>query len=197
MCDTAGHLAEHAQFFLTHYCVLCLAQVLVSDLQSAMESRLKYRQPHMFTQLLEKLAFATAETVCLATSSDENAEDLAFHQERRGHQCPQTAGEQPLREREWHLPQVGLVHQLTTHAARQAVLIDLNTTVLGKANGACHLEGVSAQPRHRHMSIGRFIQADTAEIERQLFFQRVDHDLENAGEIVALGDRAGYAVQQM
>ncbi len=89
------------------------------------------------------------------------------------------------------------MHQLTTHAARQAVLIDLNTTVLGKANGACHLEGVSAQPRHRHMSIGRFIQADTAEIERQLFFQRVDHDLENAGEIVALGDRAGYTVQQM
>ena len=41
------------------------------------------------------------------------------------------------------------------------------------------------------------VQADAAEVDRQIRLQAADHDLEDAAQIVTLADRAGDPVQQV
>ena len=101
VCDAAGHLAERAQAFLLHDGLLRLAQIVVGLLQGRVELRLMRGQRDVLAQLPQKFAFAAAESCprCVP-GGDQNAEDLALHQQRRGHQRAQSAARQPLGERE-------------------------------------------------------------------------------------------------
>ena len=81
---------ERAQAFLLHDGLLGLAQIVVGLLQGVVELRLMRGQGHVFAQLPQELAFAAAEAVGFAARGDQHAEDLAFHQQRRGHDGTQT-----------------------------------------------------------------------------------------------------------
>ena len=41
------------------------------------------------------------------------------------------------------------------------------------------------------------VQADAAEVDRQIRFEAADHDLEDAAQVMTLADRAGDPVQQV
>ena len=88
-------------------------------------------QRDVLAQLPQELAFAAAEAARLPARRDQHAEHLAFHQQRRRHQRAQPAARQPLRKRKPDLADVRLVHQLAAHAARQAVLVDRDASLLG------------------------------------------------------------------
>ncbi len=115
--NSACHLAERAQALLLHHRLLCLAQVLVSGLQRAVELHLVGCERHVFAQLLQEFALAAAEALRLAPRGDEYAEDFALHRQRCGHQRVQSDTRQPLWKRKSDRSGVGLVNQRPAHAA--------------------------------------------------------------------------------
>src|ERR1700677_4734431 len=144
MRDTAGHLSQHPQLLLPQHRLLRLAQVLVSDLQGAVKLRLVSGNGDMLAQLPEEFAFTAAKAVRRVSRDDENAEYLAFHHQRGRDHGLQSGSRQALRKGEWHLPQVGLVHELSAHATRQAIRVDRNTGLFSQPDIDCQLVTLDA-----------------------------------------------------
>ena len=104
---------------------------------------------------------------------------------------------QPLREREWHLRDVGLVHQVAAHAARQPVLVDRARSTSWPMPSCCASGSLRAptQVTVRRFSL-RVVQADAAEVDRQFVLEARDHHLEDAAQVLALADGVRDARQQ-
>ena len=150
-------------------CCVC-AQVVVGLLQRAVQLRLVRGQRDVLAHLAQELAFAAAECVGRAPRADQHAEHLAFHQQRRDDQRAQAGAREPLRKRELRLRDVRLVDQLPAHAARQAVLVDGDDRVLAHAEPGGQRLAARADAAHGEPVLAHVVQADAAEIHRQLVF---------------------------
>src|SRR5882672_8729973 len=194
--DTARHLAEGQQTLLLHHRLLRLTQVFVRLLQSAVELRLMGCQGDVLARLPQKLAFATAEAVRLLAGSDEDAEHLALDQQGSCDHRAQSPSRQALGKRERDLSDIRLVNEPALDALRQSVLIDLDASL--RAHRKLHREcfAVQADARDDHAILGRVVQADAAEIHRQLLFERADDDLKDALDVLPLADRSGDLLEQ-
>src|SRR5262249_34633148 len=84
-----------------------------------------------------KLAVAAAKAVRLAAGSHKNSEDLLFDQQGRGHYRAKATSRKALREWELHLAEVWLINQVATHAAGQAILVDVDSGVLCHGKFSC------------------------------------------------------------
>src|SRR3981081_856081 len=83
------------------------------------------------------------------------------------------------------------------HAMRQSVLIDLDASV--RRHRKLHRECFAGQADARADQdlLGRVIEADAAEIHRQMLFERADDDLKDALDVLPLADRSGNLVEQV
>src|SRR4051812_16251311 len=151
----------------------------------------------MLTELAEKLAVAAAETIWLPASSHQNAEHIAFRQQRRRHERAQTTKGKPTRKRELGLPDVGLVDQTAAHALAEAVLIDPNPGLLCQCQ--FHGQAFAAYPDagHGEQFRRRIIKANATEVYRQAIFQSTYNHLEDAAQVLPLPNSAGDLVQQI
>jgi len=95
MSNAACHLSQRPQPFLLHHGLLGSAQIIIGLLQGPVELRLMRGQGDVLAELPKELAFPTAESLCLKTGRQDDAENLAFHLQRRGHQRPQAAAGEP------------------------------------------------------------------------------------------------------
>ena len=153
------------------------------------------RQCDVLARLPQKLAFATAEAVRLLAGSDEHAEHLAFDQQGSCDHRAQSPSRQALGKREWDLSDVRFVNEPALDTMRQSVLIDLDASL--RRHRKLHREcfAVQADARDEHAVLGRVIQADAAEIHRQMLFERADDNLKDAAGVLPLADCSGNLVE--
>src|ERR1700728_919838 len=147
-------------------------------------------QGTVLAQLPQKLALAAAEAVGLTARADEDAEDLSLYWQGRRDEGSQAAACQSLRKREIEPVDLRLVDEVAADTARQAVLVDGNAGMLGHRKLLRQWSAGQAHCNDREGAPGRVVEADTTEIQRQLFLQCTHHDLEDAGKILPLADRA-------
>jgi hypothetical protein len=128
--DTARHLAERAQAFLLHHCLLALPQVVVRLLQSRVELRLMCGERDVIAQLSQELAFVAGERSRFLASDDQHTEHGALRKQRRDHQRAQPCVHETSREVAADFGNIRLVDQLTFHARRESVAVDGDAFVL-------------------------------------------------------------------
>src|SRR6201999_4067332 len=112
----------------------------------------------------QKLALAAAEAVGLAARCQENAEDIAFHEQRSGDERGQPRGRQPLRKREVYFIQVGFIDERATNTARQAVSVNFDTAVFVQVQRGWNLLTARTQAGDREVTVRRFVGADATQI---------------------------------
>jgi hypothetical protein len=186
--DAARHLAERAQALLPQHGLLGLAKILVRVLQRAVELHVMCRERHVLGQLQQEVALAGAEACQLMPRRDQDAENLSLDEQRRGHHRPQSALREPLREQRWLLDGVGRVDQFPAGGACQAVLADVHARVLGERKLPREVLAADSDAVDREFVGRRVIKTEAGEIDRKLIFQRADDDLDDARQILALGD---------
>ena len=103
---------------------------------------------------------------------------------------------QPLRERRIDQARVRLVDQLPEHGLGHAVVADVHMLLFGERQFHRQLGAAQAHARDHHVVGRRVVQADAAEIDGHLVFERADHDLEDARQVLAFADGARDLVQQ-
>ena len=132
----------------------------------------------------------------MASRRDECAEDLVFDDQGGDHQRAQIALGQSLRERIRNFTHIVLTDQLALHAARQAVAIDGNNGVLGEIESRRQIPAGRTDGVHRQRFRRGVVQADAAEIDRQVLLHAAQYDLKDALQVLPLADRAGNLLQQ-
>jgi hypothetical protein len=124
MCDPTRHLTQSPQPLLLHDRILCLAQIVVRLLEHAIKLGLVRRQGDMFTELPEKLTIGTLESARCSAAGDQDAEHVAFHQQRRKDQRSNPAGGEPPSEWQGTVAGVGFIHQVTGDRAPETVPVN-------------------------------------------------------------------------
>ena len=194
--DAARHLSEHAQSLLLHHGLLRPAQLLVRFLERPVKLRLMRGQRDMLAQLAQELAFAAAEGRRLATRCDQHTEDATLAQQwRRDHRF-QAGAHQAPRKREGHHRQIRFMDQTSAHAARQAVLIDLDASLFRQGEPRRERRVARSDARHRQTVVRYGVQAQTREVEGQLFLDTAHDDLKDAAQVLVLADRARDLTQE-
>ena len=195
--NAARHLAERAQALLLHHRLLRLAQVVVGALQRAVQLGLMGRERDVLAQLPQELTLGAAEGLGGAARRNQHPEDPLFDEQRSDHERPEARLAEALRKREADLTRVRLVDELSPEATRQSVLIERHLVVLGEAQSARALRAL--RPDHRDgQGVGaRLAYAHAAEIDRQILLQVVQHDPEQARQVVTRAGRVRDPVQQI
>jgi hypothetical protein len=155
------------------------------------------RERDVLAQLAQELAIAAAEGLRLAARGHEDAEHPALGAQRRDHEGTQSSLGQRAGERERTGADVGLVHELTAHAAAEAVAVDGHPRLLGQRQLQRRLPAVRADARHGQHRRVRIVEADAAEIDRHVLLEVPDHHLEDAAQVLPLADGAGDPVEQI
>ena len=92
---------------------------------------------------------------------------------------------------------VRLVDQLSAHATRQAILVDLDACLLRHRELRCQDSLSQADAGDNQAFLRRVIEADAAEIDRQMLLERSDDDLKDALDILPLADGPGDLLKQI
>ena len=152
----------------------------------------------MVAELAQEFALAARERFDFAARHDQHAEHAAalLDHQRHDHHGLEPAARQALRKRIADLRDVGFVHQLARHAARQPVLIDLDARAFGHREIERERRAACAHPRHREGAGMMLVVAQGGEIGGQVFLDAAHDHLEDAVEILALGDRVRDPAQQ-
>ena len=197
--DAARHLAERAQALLLQDGVLSELQIFVGLLQRSVQLRLVRRQRHVIAELAQEFALAAAECAVRAPRHHQHAEHAAalFDHERHDDHRLESAARQALRKRELDGGDVGFVDQLARHAAAQTVFIDLDARLLRHRELDRQQVAACADAAHREKSRAVFVIAQHGEIHGQVLFDAAHHHLEDAFEVLALGDGARDSLQQV
>ena len=198
MGDAAGHLAERAQPLLLHDCALAHLQVVVGLLERVVQLRLVGGERNVIAQLPQELAFCAAERVGRVPRDHQYAKHttaLLDHQRHDYHRA-QTSFREALREREANFGDVRLVHQFACDAARESVLIDLDSRLFGHRQLERQRSAARADAAHGQDAGVMLVVAQRGEVRGQVFFDAAHHHLENAFEVLALGDGACDALEQ-
>ena len=103
---------------------------------------------------------------------------------------------QPLRKREGHLRDVGLIDQFTGDAARQAIGIDRHGALRQQAQAFGKAAALSAQRGDRQRFGARVVQQEAPKVDRQVFLQASQHDLKDAGQVLPLACCASDVLQE-
>jgi hypothetical protein len=186
--DATGHLPQCAQSFLLQDLLLRLAQVVVGALQRAVQMRLVRSQRGVLADLAQEFAFAAGKTLRRAPRAHQHAEHLALHQQRRDHHRAEPGAGQQLRKAELDRGDLGLVHQLAAHAARQPVLVDGYGGVMRQAEAGGGRGAARADAAHREAVGGGVAREKAAEVHRQFFFEALGDGAQDAAEVLALAD---------
>ena len=161
-----------------------------------MQLRLVGGERDVIAQLAQELALGAAEGVGRAPRDHQHAEHAAalLDHQRHDHHRAQAAARQALRKRKANLGDVGLVHQLAGDAARESVLVDLDARLLGHGQLERQRSAARADAAHGQDAGVMLVVAQRGEIRGQVFFDAAHHHLENAFEVLALGDGARDAL---
>src|SRR5204863_9269684 len=196
--NAARHLAERAQALLLRHRLLRLAQVVVGALQRAVQLGLMGRERDVLAQLPQELTLGAAEGVGGAPRRNQHPEDPLFDEQRSDYERPEARLAEALRKREADLTRVRLVDELSPEATRQCVLIDRQLVVVGEAQSARALRALRPDHRDGQGAAGaRLVYAHAAEIDRQILLQVVQHDPEQARQVVTRAGRVRDPVQQI
>ena len=87
--------------------------------------------------------------------------------------------------------EVWFINEMPTHAARQAVLVDRDTRVLGHRQLDREIPALVADRGNRERITDLVIAAEAGEIGRQFALDTVQHDLKDAAQVLTCADRAG------
>ena len=154
-------------------------------------------QRDVSAQLLHELTLTAAEAVRLPPRGHENPENLALNQQWRRHQRMQAAPRQLLQERHLHPAEVWLVHQVPAHAARQTALREGKARLPHQSQFQRQPLAAGADAGDGQHLVGRVVETETPEIDRQVVLQTANDDLEDALQVQPLADGARDAVQQV
>ena len=116
--------------------------------------------------------------------------------QRRGDQRAQAAAGEPLRERVRRAIELVLVHQGPGDGTGQAILVNRDRRRLGHRQLERQRLTLGSDPHHDQCLLHLIVEAHAAEIEREVILQASHHDLEDAGQVLALADRPGDPVEQ-
>ena len=155
-------------------------------------------QRDVFAELIEEFAVARAETVNGRASHQQHAEHVAalFDEQRHRDERAQAGSPETLGERRIGGDDVRLVDQLAANAAAQAVVVDFDFRLFPQLELGCARCAVRADARHGQLALDLVVLTQAGEIDVQLILETTYHDIEDAGEILALRDRVGSLLQQ-
>src|SRR6185436_4820398 len=152
---------------------------------------------YVIAQLPQELALVAGEAFRFSARSEQHAEDSALGEERRDHQGAPPCIHETLRKLAGGARDVRLVDELPSDACRQAVAVDADVLVLLHRELFGHGVAARADTGDGQHALRLDVEADAAEVDRQIRLQAADHDLEDAAQIVTLADRASDPMQQV
>src|SRR5438874_624439 len=194
--DATRHLPERPQPLLLHHRLLRLTQVLVRLLQSGVEPHLTRGERQVLAQLTEELAVGARKACRLAPGCDHDAKDLVLDAQGGDHQRTQATTRETCGQGEWRCGNVGLVDELASKTAPKSILIAPDLCVLRQRQLGCQRLTPGAHACDLERLARNLVQGDAAEVDRQVLFEAVNGDPEDAVQILALADRAGDLLEQ-
>ncbi len=137
-------------------------------MEGLVKLRLVRGKGDVFAHLPQEFAFAAAETLRFTPRRDQHAENLALHQERRGHERMQSFASELPEKGKLGRGDVGLVNQFPADAAGKAVLAHLNTNGFGLGEFRGERLAADADAGEVQHAGGRLVKKDAGEVERQV-----------------------------
>ena len=173
MRDATRHLTERTQPLLLHDHLLRVAQLVVGIAQREVQLRLIARERDIFTELIEELVVAAAETVGIQARDQQHTEDSAALLDEQWNCDEGTQAATPETPREGKIGggDVAFVDQLTTNTTAQSIVVDLDFRLFAEADLGRALRAVRADARHGQLALDRVILAQAREVDVQVILE--------------------------
>ena len=154
----------------------------------------------MFAELTEEFAVAAAEAVGVHARDQQHAEDPAALLDEQRNATTRNAARPrraAARNGNVHRAMSGSYTSSPRHAARQVRSRRSRCLRLfGRGRAGRARRAARADARHRQLALDLVVLAQAREVDRQVFLEAAHHHLEDAGEVLALGDGVGDLLQQ-